>query len=174
MIAEHVFNDSCTESWCIRSVADNLDRRLWSLEAFGNFSVKSLTRHLSISSPLYRDLYQALWKSKCPRRVNPYIGYDFWTPKLLFSHAKKVTKQFPFTLNMPTVQARRRRFTASVLYSFLLCKLLVEVLNFWSWLGFWRIFWPKCTPSFFGAHIKEKTETNLGKLIKGSVGRNLV
>ena len=29
---------------------------------------------------------------------------------------------------MPTVQARRRRFTASVFYLFLLCKLLVEVL----------------------------------------------
>lgn len=42
----------------------------WSIETSGVFSVKSLYTFLEISSSLNNKLYDVLWKSKCPRRVN--------------------------------------------------------------------------------------------------------
>lgn len=48
----------------------NQDSRVWSLNGSWKFTVKSLTHHLSPSSPLYRSLYKAIWKSDSPRRVN--------------------------------------------------------------------------------------------------------
>lgn len=51
-------------------MCDSPDRRVWSLEANGAFSVKSLVDHLSFSSPLDKQVERALCKSKSPRRVN--------------------------------------------------------------------------------------------------------
>lgn len=56
-----------------KRVSDNLDRRIWSLENHGKFIAKSLTRHLSAFSPLDKDLYIALWKSKCVKKVSILI-----------------------------------------------------------------------------------------------------
>lgn len=51
-------------------VCDRPDRRVWTLEDNGAFSVKSLVNHLSFSSLLDKQVERALWKSKSPRRVN--------------------------------------------------------------------------------------------------------
>lgn len=56
------------------------DKRIWSLEASGAFSVKSLVTHLSLASPLDKHLEKALWRSKCPRRANITV----WT--MLFGY----------------------------------------------------------------------------------------
>ena len=49
------------------------DKRTWSLEANGLFSVNSLVKHLSKASPMDKKLEESLWKSKSPRRVNIII-----------------------------------------------------------------------------------------------------
>ena len=46
------------------------DRRIWSLEGSGVFSVKSLVKHLSMASPIEYCLEKGLWKTKNPHRVN--------------------------------------------------------------------------------------------------------
>lgn len=58
------------------------DKRVWSLEPNGAFSVKSLVTHLSLASPLDKHLLKASWKSTSPRKVNITIqimlcGYLF-------------------------------------------------------------------------------------------------
>lgn len=42
-------------------VSEVFDRRTWSLVGKSTFSIKSLTTHLSPSSPLNKELYKALW-----------------------------------------------------------------------------------------------------------------
>lgn len=46
------------------------DRRVWSLESNGLYTVKSLVKHLSTASPLDKHLEKVLRKSKSPWRVN--------------------------------------------------------------------------------------------------------
>ena len=46
------------------------DKRMWSLETSGSFSVKSLVNHLSAASPLENSPEICLWKSNSSRRVN--------------------------------------------------------------------------------------------------------
>lgn len=46
------------------------DSRHWELETNEKFSVKSLVKHLSKTSPIGKLLEDSLWKSKSPRRVN--------------------------------------------------------------------------------------------------------
>ena len=46
------------------------DRRSWSLEPNGIFSVKSLAKHLSLPYPINHELEKSLWHTKSPRRVN--------------------------------------------------------------------------------------------------------
>lgn len=53
-----------------KKVAASEDRRVWSLEALGKFSVKSLANHLSPSSTIDKRLFKARWKTKSPRRVD--------------------------------------------------------------------------------------------------------
>ena len=50
--------------------ASFLDRRFWYLGTSGSFSVKSLVKHLSTSSPLDISLYKRLWQSNSPKKVN--------------------------------------------------------------------------------------------------------
>lgn len=50
-----------------KRVNENMDRCVWTLKASGSFSVKSLSRHLSVASPLEKQVRKALWKT---RRVN--------------------------------------------------------------------------------------------------------
>ena len=53
-----------------KRVAELEDRRVWYSNSLGHFSVKSLSTHLSPSSPLEKACYKALWKSSSPRRIN--------------------------------------------------------------------------------------------------------
>ena len=46
------------------------DQRFWSLETSSSFSVNSLVKHISTSSPLKSSLYKRLWKFNSPRRIN--------------------------------------------------------------------------------------------------------
>lgn len=46
------------------------DYRWWSIDPSGIFSVKSLTQNLASSSPLEKELFSAIWKSKSPKRIN--------------------------------------------------------------------------------------------------------
>uniref|UniRef100_A0A9I9E4H4 Reverse transcriptase zinc-binding domain-containing protein n=1 Tax=Cucumis melo TaxID=3656 RepID=A0A9I9E4H4_CUCME len=63
-----------------RRISEAPDKRIWSLESNGRFLVKSLTTHLSPSSPLDNVLHMALWKTNSPRRANVLV----WV--LLFGH----------------------------------------------------------------------------------------
>lgn len=47
-----------------RRVFEIFDKRIWSLERNGLFLVKSVTTHISPSSPLDNVLYTALWEIK--------------------------------------------------------------------------------------------------------------
>lgn len=77
-----------------RRVTNCLDKRIWSLQANGAFSVKSLVTHLSLASPLDKQLEKALWKSKCPCWVNitvwimlfAYLNCSLVMPRKLPSH----------------------------------------------------------------------------------------
>ena len=55
------------------TITTSKDNRIWKLEANGNFSVKSLVKHLSKSHPIGKLLKDSIWKSKSPRRVNIII-----------------------------------------------------------------------------------------------------
>ncbi|XP_022155195.1 uncharacterized protein LOC111022333 [Momordica charantia] len=50
------------------SPSNELDRRLWSLEPSGMFSVASISKLCSASS-LPKALFKAIWKSKSPKKV---------------------------------------------------------------------------------------------------------
>ncbi|TYK13424.1 myosin-binding protein 1-like [Cucumis melo var. makuwa] len=52
-----------------RSILKDQDRRLCSLGGSGKFRVKSLTIHLSPSSPMDKMINKALWKCNSPRRL---------------------------------------------------------------------------------------------------------
>lgn len=56
-----------------RSILKDQDRRLCSLGGSGKFRVKSLTIHLSPSSPMDKMINKALWKCNSPRRVNIFV-----------------------------------------------------------------------------------------------------
>lgn len=47
-----------------KRTSSSQDRRFWSLEPNGIYSVKSLVKHLSPASPIDKQLEKALWKSK--------------------------------------------------------------------------------------------------------------
>lgn len=51
------------------SINTFLNKRVWSLEPGGSFTVKSLVNHLS-TSPIDITLQRSLWKTKSPKRVN--------------------------------------------------------------------------------------------------------
>ena len=48
-----------------KMVNSNQDKKVWSLEPSGYFTVKSL-----VTSPIDVSLFRGLWKTKSPRRVN--------------------------------------------------------------------------------------------------------
>ena len=54
-------------------VNNNIDSRVWSLEASGRYSVKLLAKYLNSSIPIDKELYQGIWKSKSPKRVDVLI-----------------------------------------------------------------------------------------------------
>ena len=47
-------------------ISSSQDRRVWPLEPNGLYTMKSLTKHLSSSTPIDKNLKKALWKSKSP------------------------------------------------------------------------------------------------------------
>lgn len=46
------------------------DSKSWSLHSIGKLSVKSPAKHLVASNSIDKFVYEALWKSNCPNRVN--------------------------------------------------------------------------------------------------------
>lgn len=55
------------------TISPNSDSRTWSLESSGFFTVRSLSRHMASSPSIEKFLFQALWKSKSPKRINILI-----------------------------------------------------------------------------------------------------
>lgn len=53
-----------------KKVVEGTDKRIWSLESSGVFLVKSLVKHLSLTSPVDHVLEKGLWYTKSPRRIN--------------------------------------------------------------------------------------------------------
>ncbi|TYK22579.1 hypothetical protein E5676_scaffold584G00340 [Cucumis melo var. makuwa] len=64
-----------------RRMAELEDGRIWSLDALGHYSVKSLSTHLSPSCPLEKACYKALWKTSSLRRKN--ILDELWRSAFL-------------------------------------------------------------------------------------------
>lgn len=76
------------------------EKRIWSLEGSGVFSVKSLVKHLSFASPFNKQREKSLWKTKHPHHVNyQSVDYAMWYLELLRSYAEKVT----FSLSLCTI-----------------------------------------------------------------------
>ena len=81
---------TCWSKFLIRQSQIILKKRVWSLEPSGKFSVKSLTTHLSPSSPLNGRLYKVLWKTKKPKESQHYqLDNDFWGFKMLLGYAEE-------------------------------------------------------------------------------------
>lgn len=54
-------------------VGSSKDVRIVSLETLGQCSASSLSHQLASSTPIYSDLFSAIWKSKSPKRINILI-----------------------------------------------------------------------------------------------------
>lgn len=51
-------------------VIDSDDYRYWSIDHQGCYTVKSLSVHFYIASPMDKGIFKALWKSSSPRGIN--------------------------------------------------------------------------------------------------------
>ena len=80
-----------------KDLTDLDDRRVWSLESSGHFSVKSLSKHLSPSSPLEKDYFKTLWS---PRRIN-FLVWIMAVGSLNCSETMQ--RKLPNTCLLPTV-----------------------------------------------------------------------
>lgn len=56
-----------------KTLSHAADSRLWLLDSSGKFTVKSLSQFLTALHSLEKNIYQATWKSKSPKRVNVRI-----------------------------------------------------------------------------------------------------
>ena len=75
-------------------------RRVWSLESSGHFSVKSLSKHLSPSSPLEKDYFKALRKTNSPRRINILV----WIMAVgSLNCSKTIQRKLPNTCLLPSL-----------------------------------------------------------------------
>lgn len=69
--------------------------------AFQN--LKSLRSNLSQDTSRLPLLWTRTYIKLCGKSKHSHLGYDLWSLKLRFNHAKEVTKQLLITFNMPTV-----------------------------------------------------------------------
>lgn len=109
-----------------KKILNELDSRIWSLEASGVFSVKSLVKHLSMASPIEYCLEKSLWANQKPTE-SEYHGTDHvvWNPKLRCNPLKKAPSPLPFTSYLSMVLRKPWRLATLIFWMWLCKKVLV-------------------------------------------------